>query len=138
MDVSILEGYKSVTELSQQLVTLATGILALSITFIKELLKGETRRAHTLLKLSWLAFLLSITAGVWTKMTVTGMIFAVALSGVTDEIKAGPYGTTVLPALLQITLFLVGGALIIGYGVKNLNALTPPSKERAKADQFVD
>lgn len=47
MDVS-LAGFQSANDLAKQLITLATGILALSITFTKDILKDRVRVIHGL------------------------------------------------------------------------------------------
>lgn len=129
MEINILDGYKSANELTQQLITLATGVIALSITFTKDILTKPGQKVTLLVKLSWLSYLLSVCFGIWAMMTLTGMIFRVSLSGVTDAIKENPYGSSFLPSLLQILTFILGTVLIILYGINSLKDNIQTSSE---------
>lgn len=120
--VSILEGYKSANELTKQLLTLATGVIALSITFTKDILKDAPQRVTLLIKLSWFAYLLSICFGMWAMMALTGMIFKVSVGGVASVLQ-NPYGSAVLPSFLQILTFVAGTLFIILFGVKALRKI---------------
>jgi hypothetical protein len=117
MDCS-LAGFQSANDLAKQLITLATGILALSITFTKDVLKGSVVVTWPL-KLAWIAWLLSVCFGIWTMMALTGMIFKITENAATS--KAVSYGTSVgIPAFLQILMFVLGIALLIFHGAKTL------------------
>ncbi len=72
----VLVGYKNANELCIQLISLATGILILSITFISDVL--ERNPPTWALKISWGCFLLSIIFGIWMMMSVTGDVFEIA------------------------------------------------------------
>ena len=131
MDVS-LAGFQSANDLAKQLITLATGILALSITFTKEALKSSALMVTWPLKLAWIAWLLSVCFGIWTMMALTGMIFMVTGNA---EIKSVTYGTSVgIPALMQILMFVLGIALLIFHGAKMLRvkAETSPQSENTQ------
>lgn len=120
--VSILEGYKSANELTKQLLTLATGVIALSITFTKDILRDAPQRVTLLIKLSWFTYLLSICFGMWAMMSLTGMIFKVSAEGVASVLQ-NPYGSAILPSSLQILTFVVGTLFIILFGVKALRKI---------------
>jgi len=124
MDTSILEAYKSASDLAKQLITLSTGILALSITFTKDIVKGLPAKPARLLKFSWVVHLLSICCGIWSLMALTGMVFKVSQQGA-SSVQEDPYGSGTLPAFLQIALFVLGTALIIGYGMVSFRNLPP-------------
>ena len=124
----LIDGYKAGNELVKQLITLASGILALSITFTKDVLKAIPK-STMLLKLSWLIYLLSICFGIWAMMAFTGMVFEVAIQGVTDSVKSDKYGSSVVPLLAQIISFVVATALLIAFGFKSLKALSRASIE---------
>ncbi len=79
-----MAGYKNANELCIQLISLATGILVLSITFINEVLKKNP--PTWALKISWGFFLVSILFGIMMMMAITGDIFQ--LTGDTDVAKA--------------------------------------------------
>ena len=121
---SLIDGYKAGNEFVKQLITLASAILALSITFTKDVLK-VIPKSTILLKLSWLVYLLSICFGIWSMMAFTGMIFEVAIEGVNETVKADRYGSSVIPLMAQIVSFVVATALLIGFGFKSLKALAP-------------
>ncbi len=120
-EVNIIEGYKSIHDLAAQLITLGTAVIALSITFMKDVLKDAANKPTGLLKLSWFSYLLSICFGIWTMMTLTGMIFKVSTQGVAS-VQSQPYGSTVLPAFLQIVMFVAATVFMILYGAKALRA----------------
>jgi hypothetical protein len=60
-------------ETAKQVLTLATAVLALTITFIKEIENGK-RLGHALVTMEagWILFLISIVFGVMTLMTLSG------------------------------------------------------------------
>ena len=124
MDTNLLEAYKSASDLAKQLITLSTGILTLSITFTKDIVKGLPPKSAGLLKFSWIMHLLSICCGIWSLMALTGMIFKVSQQGA-ESVQADPYGSGTLPSILQTTLFILGTALIIGYGLISFRTLPP-------------
>ena len=71
----MLAGYKNANDLCIQLISLATGILVLSITFINDVLKRNPPTWP--LKISWGCFLISIVFGIGMMMAVTGTIFQI-------------------------------------------------------------
>ncbi|HXQ69593.1 MAG TPA: hypothetical protein VN844_03870 [Pyrinomonadaceae bacterium] len=116
---SSLAGFQSANELAKQLITLATGILALSITFTKEAVRSSGLIVTWPLKLAWIAWLLSVCFGIWTMMALTGMIFKITEN--VDALKPVTYGTSIrIPASLQILMFLLGIALLIVHGARML------------------
>lgn len=59
-------------DLTKQLITLATGIIGLTITFTKDFLKGAPVSAHPFAFWAWYMFLASIAMGILTLSTMTG------------------------------------------------------------------
>src|SRR4030095_15729893 len=99
-----LAGFNSANELATQLITLATGILALSITFIKDVLNPQGKVITWPLKTAWVAYLLSVVFGIWTMMAITGSIFR----AVASPTQPMTYESNIaLPALLQILTFVL-------------------------------
>lgn len=119
-----LAGFQSATDLVKQLITLATGSLALSITFTKDIIKTNVPVVTWPLKIAWVSWLASVCFGIWTMMALTGMIFRITAS-------SGPampvtYAANVsIPALLQIVTFILGIALLIVHGAKMLRIKIP-------------
>jgi hypothetical protein len=125
-----LAGFDSANDLAKQLITLGTGILALSITFIKDILKFNSQAVTRPLKFAWVSYLLSICFGIWTMMAITGSKFQIA----DNPGKSVTYGTNIsVPAFLQILGFLFGTILLILYGAKMLRA-SVESAEISKTD----
>jgi hypothetical protein len=86
-----------------QLITLATGIIGVSVTFAKDVGGGMKPVNRSGLYRSWRFFLLSILFGVWALLALTG---TVSKEGVAS---ADIYGKNiVLPTALQIFAFLAG------------------------------
>src|SRR5947209_15737823 len=125
MDAS-LAGFQSANELAKQLITLSTGILALSITFTKDILKNRDEVVTWPLKAACITYLLSVCFGIWTMMALTGMIFKV--TGNPDAYKSVTYGASIsIPAFLQILAFISGTILLIIYGAKMLQMNSDPA-----------
>jgi hypothetical protein len=94
---------------TKQLITLATGTIALTITFVNDLAKAAPGWSLYVLALGWLSYLVSVVCGVMTLMLLTGAV-------------RDPNATVDAPdvaqmAKLQFVSFLLGTALTIGFGV---------------------
>lgn len=113
MNQSLQLGFEFASELSKQIITLSTGILALTITFHKDVLEGQPRRADRLLAWAWAALLLAVLFGIWHLMALTGHL--VSPEGA-SEIGSSARG----PAALQVLAFATGLGLVIAYGALNL------------------
>lgn len=130
MDIN-LSGFNFTVDLTKQLITLSTGILALSITFIKDILKSDRNVVTRKLTTSWIIYLLSITSGIWTMMALTGTVFEATCKPALqngcdpDFLKqySFPYGSNIsVPLGLQILLFLMATGFLIAFGVQTLRA----------------
>jgi hypothetical protein len=108
--------FASASDTSKQLITLATGLLALEITFVKDIIQNLDSTARYLLCASWLLLLLSIIAGVWTLLALTGTL--------TQKHAPTPqsiYANNVrLPAFLQVLLFLGGLIFTVWLGIHTI------------------
>ncbi len=114
-----LAGFEYAQTLVTQLITLATGIIALSITFVKDILKNNAQAVTWPLMSAWIAYLLSICFGILTMMALTGSVFAITENpGASNSVTYGP--NIGRPALAQILTFLMGTILLIVYGAKML------------------
>ena len=112
-------GVEFANALAQQLITLATAILALTITFTKDILKDTNKSSLWLLKLSWVVFLASICFGIAAMSALTGTLAPV------DAQPSLTLGFNVrLPAGLQFLSFITGIILIIIFGVMSLKKQT--------------
>ena len=82
-------------DLTKQIITLSAGIIALTITFVKDFLRASPPHlAKVFMGVSWLFYILAVIFGVWTLMGLTGSL---------DRGTTSPYGWNVrLRSLLQI------------------------------------
>jgi hypothetical protein len=120
-------GFQSASDLAQQLLTLSTGILALTITFTKDILKGSSRSPIRILKLAWVVYLLSMCCGIWTKMALTGTLMP--LNSATADDRLVFKSNVLIPAQLQILTFVLGVILIIVYASLSLRIVREISGE---------
>jgi hypothetical protein len=109
----LLKAFDFASTTTQLLITLATGTLALSITFAKEI-APETSRRHSrrYLMIAWLFYILSIPFGILTMMALTGQ-----LTSDTPSIVAR---TVTIPGMLQVICFILALIFTMVYGVKAL------------------
>ena len=119
MDEQTKAAFDSAADTSKQLITLATGLIGLEITFVKDILGAAftfDAWARVLLGGSWIFLLLSIIAGVWTLLALTGSICR------TPDITAMTvYKSNVrFPAAVQILLFVGGLWLSVWFGIRDM------------------
>lgn len=112
MDEQTKAAFSYATEVVKHLLTLATGVVALSITFTKDLNSKPTNAQVWLLEASWALLLVSIVFGLLTLMALTGTIAK------TSPIAANAiYGNNVrFPMSAQLLFFVIGMGLTILYG----------------------
>jgi hypothetical protein len=103
-----------------QLITLATGVMALTITFFSDLLeKGDHQNnaAHNhiwLMKTSWVLYFVSIIFGVWTLYAMTG-----TLGNEPGDLRhKSLYSWNIrLPSMIQIITFLFGSGFALAFAL---------------------
>lgn len=98
-------------DVAKQFITLSTGILALTITFAKEIGGGPTQGAPLLLGLGWVLYLASILGGLWTLLALAGELEP--LDAASSPSIRRP--NVVVPAIIQIVTFLIATGLIVAY-----------------------
>lgn len=96
----------------KQLITLATGMIALSITFAKDFVSTVPAAARMMALWSWGAFLLSVLCGLWALLALTGTLEADPAVPVSIRGK-----NVTIPTALQIALFVAGLGLTVGFGI---------------------
>ena len=123
-----MEGLKTALETTKQIITLSTGVITLTVTFLEKIVEpqgGTGRHVPGTLKIGWICFGLAIAFAVWTLMAITGSVNALdrkahqlplndAQKQATEELADG---TNIrVPAVLMLLFFAVGTALIIATG----------------------
>jgi len=104
-------------DVTKQVLTLATAIIALTITFFKDFAGHSTYTVKVVMGASWIAYLVSVVLGLWTLMALTGTLEPLRPADARLSIQ----GTNVrLPALLQVMSFLVALILSVCAGILTL------------------
>lgn len=124
-----MEGLKSALETAKQVITLSTGVITLTVTFLEKIIQPQAgsaaRHVPDALKVAWIAFGLAILFAIWTLMAITGSINALDRQArnlpLNEHQKAATQslaeGTNVrVPALLMLLLFAIGIVLVIVAG----------------------
>ena len=115
-------GLSFASDSCKQVLGLSTTILSFTVAFRNDVVKQTTGANQRWLWLSWIALGVSIVAGVWTYLAMTGSV--AAKTGSMDV-----YSTAVrIPAAIQMLSFLVGLVLLATFGVV---ALRSPGKPAA-------
>jgi hypothetical protein len=112
MDERSRKAFDFASDLAKQLITLATGILALTITFAKDILLLE-EGSRWLVLVAWSFYLLSVVAGVWALAGLTGELQPKQDLGRGPSIRER---NVTRPAQVQVVLFLVATLFIVIYG----------------------
>jgi anaerobic selenocysteine-containing dehydrogenase len=104
-----LKAFEFAQETTKQLLTLATGILALTITFLHDLAANAPSWSVYVLAVGWFAYLVSVIGGVMTLMTLTGNVGNTSCDVYEQNTKA--------TAKAQFLAFIAGTLLKIIFGV---------------------
>lgn len=99
-----------------QLITLATAITTISVTFIDDILGGESLFEKYLIFLIWISMTLSIIFGVFTLLGLTGMA-----AQASDESPPHIYASNIkILSSINIFSFAVGMLLVLIWGIFKL------------------
>lgn len=115
MDDRSQKAFEFAQETTKQLLTLSTGIIALTITFSTDVLKQVPSEAKLFLVWAWLAYIVSTIFGIWTLMALTGTLEPKDKSKVPASIRGG---NVTIPSTIQILSFLVGIILTVVFGIR--------------------
>jgi hypothetical protein len=109
------------SDLAKQLITLATGVIAITISFAKDIFAGRAAGNGPLMA-AWCSYLLSIVAGVWGLMAITGTIDPARPAATKEKGDATPIlGANVrIPAAVQLIAFVVATGLVAWTGIAEL------------------
>jgi hypothetical protein len=133
-------------DLTKQLITLATVIITLTVTFSKDIIGVVDDSNRTLLLLSWIVFIISILFGILTLMALTGNLDPIPKKQPKDDTGSMPDPVAPSPNLtitssnvtstakLQIYTFLIALALTVTYGY---NAASSPEKSNNSDDNYI-
>jgi hypothetical protein len=115
MDDRLQKAFDFASDSTKQLITLSTGVLALTITFNKDIVGGDPGQASLILFIAWVLYLLSIVCGIWTLLALTGNLEPTgAHRNTSPSIRTR---NVTLPSLLQISAFLLATLLTVIFGI---------------------
>ncbi len=116
MEPRVQKAFDFACDSTKQLIALSTGIVALTVTFSKDILGGVEVFPRNLLIAAWIVYLFSIVCGVWTLFALTGSLEPVgSLEKLPDASIRGRNVT--LPSIIQIVTFLLATALVVVFGI---------------------
>jgi hypothetical protein len=114
-DPETLKAYDSTADLVKQILTLSTGIIALTVTFLKDVVGSSAARAGWAIRLSWISFLFAIVFGLWTLAAIAGSI--------SRQPTASVYGSNItIPLSFQFGAFGLGIVSVLIFGWASLDA----------------
>jgi hypothetical protein len=108
MDEATKLGFTFAKEVATTLITLSTGLLTLSITFAREVLKSVPKGREHVLKAAWGMHICSMICGVWAVSALTGDLMPMNPANRTLTLGANVR----VPATAQVLAFLLGTILL--------------------------
>jgi hypothetical protein len=112
VDVRIQKSFDYAIEVTKQLLTLGTAVLALTVTVGVDVGRGKH---DSYLLTAWAAFFVSITCGIWTLFAL--MTEFAPRRGHGDDALPSVRSLRVRgPSLIQIVAFGTGTAFLVAYG----------------------
>jgi hypothetical protein len=101
-----IEGLKAANTLTSQVITVAAGLVAFTVTFAEKFTpKDQPISLPIMLKLSWACFALTILVGFWTLMAVAGTLLQIDRGGA----ETNPTRSNIrIPAGIMFVLFFFG------------------------------
>lgn len=106
---------------TKQIVTVASGIVAITLTFLNGKLKSYPTSTRVWLEVGWLLYLLSILCGVITLMALSGNLERpgkIDKTSNTDKEPSIYRGNIRAPSVLQVLLFLLATVATVIFGAK--------------------
>ena len=118
-----IEGLKSSSEIAKQIITLSTGAVAFTVTFLEKFTKsldGQPAHIPTSLYCTWVSFGLTIGAAILTLMAITGTLNALdkeanqwPLSDADKAVLTGDHQNIRTPAMAMFFLFMASIVLLL-------------------------
>lgn len=106
------EGLKAASNATKQIITLSTGITALTVTFAKEFKVAGALTVPWQLKWAWIAYGATLFFAVWSLLAITG-----TLAKSDANLAASPSDKNIIiPAVPMVLLFIAAFGLTICAG----------------------
>jgi hypothetical protein len=119
MDEHRKKAFDFASDVAKQLITLSTGIIAVSVTFSKDIVKNtaNSKYAIILMAVGSFIYLLSILAGLWHLYALTGELETIQ----NDHEPTTRGSNATIPAITQIITFLAATLVIIIFGIVSMS-----------------
>lgn len=123
-----MEGLKAALEITKQVITLASAIVALTVTFLEKIEQpqaGAARYVPSTLKIAWICFGVATILAMWTLMALTGTLSALDRDSRKLQLSDSQLEATQnladganirVPAVLMLLVFASGIILVIASG----------------------
>ena len=115
MDEKAKFAFEFARDTIRQFLTLAIGIITLTITFLKDLVASVSDDIRAYVLFSWGLMLLSVFFGLISLMALTGSLEKVNRDNYKPSIRSK---NITMPAALQIISFFLGLVFVVIFGVK--------------------
>jgi len=121
MDDQAKQAFTAASDWSQQIMTLSTAIVTLTVTFADKIFGDLTTAEKALLVIAWLLYVVSILGGIWVLTTLTGTL------AYDRDVVAGDVQQSQLQASVQVFPFIIATALIAVFGILSLGNAPEPT-----------
>ncbi len=111
-----IEGLKAANTLTSQVITVAAGLIAFTVTFAEKFTPaGKAISLPFAMKVSWICFGLTVIVGFWTLMAIAGTLLEIDRDGSESNSSRS---NIQIPARIMFFLFLLGviSMIIAGFG----------------------
>ena len=114
MDEQLQLAFEFAVEIAKELIALASGILALSLTFSRDIIKSPSKFQRILLAAAWILYFLSILAGISVLMGITGDLVPrfgprTPVNGISEDVR--------WMAAAQISIFALATVIFTFTGI---------------------
>jgi hypothetical protein len=113
------EAYAAARDTTKQLITLATSILTVTITFRRDAAPATDAGVNAILMAAWVGFAASAGFG------VLGLAILTAEQGRTGGRSAASPWLVRWPLVVQMVVFMAATALIVWFGIREASAIVP-------------
>lgn len=103
------------------ILTLSTGVLAFSLTFLKDVIGSKAINDKYLLEYSWFVLLFATFMSIWSLFAIAGSLNAIENCATTaDQKKIHIYNPNIaFPAGIAIISFIAGVLLYVNFALSN-------------------
>lgn len=129
MNEKAQKAFDFAADVIKQLITLATGIIAVTITFSKDIIGASMLTNSSLIFYSWGFFLFSIMAGIWALLALTGNLQPITPPA-RNIIPSINTKNVRIPMFCQIGSFVFALFLTILFGIKSIKQAGEISEDK--------